>query len=151
MIYAGVTIIISLVFPRLEYHYLRAYRHGMTVAAAIAVFSSVTSGMLALTGIVLSLAFMMVQFSSIAYSPRLVVWFSRDPVVSHGMGIFSATFIYSLSALVWVDRDGSGSVPFFSTWIVILLVIASVMVLALLVQRPSTTVSPTARGISITP
>ena len=137
MIYAGVTIIISLVFPRLEYHYLRAYRHGMTVAAAIAVFSSVTSGMLALTGIVFSLAFMMVQFSSIAYSPRLVVWFSRDPVVSHGMGIFSATFIYSLSALVWVDRDGSGSVPFFSTWIVILLVIASVMVLALLVQRLS--------------
>jgi uncharacterized membrane protein len=121
----------------LEYHYLRAYRHGMTVAAAIAVFSSVTSGMLALTGIVFSLAFMMVQFSSIAYSPRLVVWFSRDPVVSHGMGIFSATFIYSLSALVWVDRDGSGSVPFFSTWIVILLVIASVMVLALLVQRLS--------------
>jgi uncharacterized membrane protein len=91
--------------------------------------------MLALTGIVFSLAFVMVQFSSIAYSPRLVLWFSRDPVISHAMGMFTATFIYSLSALGWVDRNGEGRVPFFSTWIVILLVIASVMALALLVQR----------------
>src|SRR5262249_26212681 len=60
---------------------------------------------------------------------------SRDPVISHAMGIFTATFIYSLSALGWVDRDGSGGVPFFSTWLVILLVIASVMALAFLVQR----------------
>jgi uncharacterized membrane protein len=135
MIYAGTTIVVGLIFPRLEYHYLSAYRHGMTVPVAIAVFSSIASGMLALTGIVFSLAFVMVQFSSIAYSPRLVLWFSRDPLISHGMGIFTATFIYSLSALGWVDRDGSGRVPFFSTWLVILLVIASVMILALLVQR----------------
>jgi uncharacterized membrane protein len=135
MVYAGVTIVMGLTFPRLEYRYLAGYRHGMTISAATAVFSSIASGMLALTGIVFSLAFVMVQFSSIAYSPRLVLWFSRDPVIAHGMGIFTATFIYSLSALGWVDRDGSGRVPFFSTWLVILLVIASVMVLALLVQR----------------
>ena len=76
--------------------------------------------MLALTGIVFSLAFVMVQFSSIAYSPRLALWFSRDPVISHAMGIFTSTFIYSLSALGWVDRGGSGKVPFFSTWLVII-------------------------------
>src|SRR5262245_10732779 len=135
MIYAAVAIVVSLIFPRLEYRYLASYRHGMTVSAAIAVFSSVASGMLALTGIVFSLAFVMVQFSSIAYSPRLVLWFSRDPVISHSMGMFTATFIYSLTALGWVDREGSGRVPFFSTWVVILLVIASMMILALLVQR----------------
>jgi uncharacterized membrane protein len=135
MVYAGVTIVLGLIFPRLEYHYLTGYRHGMTVATATAVFSSIASGMLALTGIVFSLAFVMVQFSSIAYSPRLVLWFSRDPVISHAMGIFTAAFIFSLSALGWVDRDGSGKVPFFSTWLVILLVIASVLALALLVQR----------------
>ena len=135
MIYAGVTLLMGFVFPRLEYHYLAGYKHGMTVASATAVFSSVASGMLALTGIIFSLAFVMVQFSSVAYSPRLVLWFSRDPVISHGMGIFTATFIFSLSALAWVDRDGTGKVPFFSTWLVILLVIASVLILALLVQR----------------
>ncbi len=135
MIYAGVTLLASVVLPRLEYHYLADFPHGMTVSSAIAIFSSVASGMLALTGIVFSLAFVMVQFSSTAYSPRLVLWFSRDPVISHGMGIFTATFIYSLAALAWVDRNGSGEVPFFSTWLVVLLVIASVLVLALLVQR----------------
>jgi uncharacterized membrane protein len=135
MFYAGATILLGLIFPRLEYRYLVGFRHGMTVAGATAVFSSIASGMLALTGIVFSLAFVMVQFSSIAYSPRLVVWFSRDPVISHGMGIFTATFIYSLVALGWVDRNGDGRVLFFSSWLVIFLVIASVMVLALLVQR----------------
>ena len=135
MIYAAVTIAAGLILPRLEYRYLANYRHGMTVSVALAVFSSIASGMLALTGIVFSLAFVMVQFSSIAYSPRLVLWFSRDPVIAHGMGIFTATFIYSLSALVWVDRNGDGRVPYFSTWLVLLLVIASVMILALLVQR----------------
>lgn len=135
MVYAAVTIAAALIFPRLEYRYLASYRHGMTITAATAVFSSVASGMLALTGIVFSLAFVMVQFSSVAYSPRLVLWMSRDPVIAHGMGIFTATFLYSLTALGWVDRDGSGRVPFFSTWLVILLVIASVVFLALLVQR----------------
>jgi uncharacterized membrane protein len=135
MVYAGVAIVVGLIFPRMEFRYLAGYRHGMTVSVATAVFSSIASGMLALTGIVFSLAFVMVQFSSIAYSPRLVLWFSRDPVISHAMGIFTAAFIFSLSALGWVDRDGSGRVPYFSTWLVLLLVIASVMALALLVQR----------------
>jgi uncharacterized membrane protein len=135
MLYAGVTIVLGLTFPRLEYHYLGAYRHGMTVSVAIAVFSSIASGMLALTGIVFSLAFVIVQFSSIAYSPRLVLWFNQDPIIAHAMGVFTATFIYSLSALGWVDRGGSGRVPFFSTWLVIILVVASVMFLGLLVQR----------------
>jgi uncharacterized membrane protein len=138
IIYTAATIVAGLVLPRLEFRYLSAFRHGMSAPVAIAVFSSVASGTLALTGIIFSLAFVMVQFSSLAYSPRLVLWFSRDPVISHGMGIFTATFIYSLSALGWVDRDGDGSVPYFSTWVVIVLVIASVMVLALLVERLAT-------------
>ena len=107
----------------------------MTVPIATALFSSIASGMLALTGIVFSLAFVMLQFSSTAYSPRLVLWLSRDPVIWHGMGIFTATFLYSIVALAWVDRGGSGRVPFLSAWLVILLLIASVMVLGLLVQR----------------
>jgi hypothetical protein len=110
IIYWVVTIAAGLVLPRLEYRYLTGFRHGMSTAVAIAVFSSVASGMLALTGIVFSLAFVMVQFSSLAYSPRLVLWFSKDPVISHGMGIFTATLVFP-SALAWVDRNGDGRVP----------------------------------------
>jgi uncharacterized membrane protein len=35
---------VGLVFPRLEYHYFAGYRHGMTVSAATAVFSTIASG-----------------------------------------------------------------------------------------------------------
>ncbi len=47
--------------------------------------------MIALTGIVFSLSFVMVQFSATAYSPRLVLWFSRDPLLAHAFGTFTAT------------------------------------------------------------
>jgi uncharacterized membrane protein len=54
------------------------------------------------TAIVFSLAFVMVQFSSTAYSRRLVLWLSRDPIIWHAMGIFTATFLFALVALGWV-------------------------------------------------
>jgi uncharacterized membrane protein len=44
------------------------------VNAAIGFYSAIASGMIALTGIVFSLTFVMVQFSATAYSPRLVLW-----------------------------------------------------------------------------
>lgn len=136
LIYSGVTILLGLVFPHLEYR-LATYDHGVTVAVAIAILSSVAQGMLALTAIVFSLAFVMVQFGSTAYSPRLILWLSRDPIIWHAMGIFTATFLYSLVALIWVDRWGDGRVPFFSGLLVLLLLIASIMVICLLVQRLS--------------
>jgi uncharacterized membrane protein len=135
MMYAVATVVLGVFSPRLEYRYLSSYHHGMTVSAATAAFSAVASGMLALTAIVFSLAFVMVQFSSSAYSPRLVLWLSRDPIIWHAMGTFTATFLFALVALGWVDRNGSGHVSFFSTWVIIVLLVASVLVLARLVQR----------------
>jgi len=67
--------------------------------------------MIALTGIVFSLTFVMVQFSATAYSPRLVLWVARDAVMSYALGVFTATFLYAITALVGVDRGGSGRVP----------------------------------------
>jgi uncharacterized membrane protein len=91
--------------------------------------------MIALTGIVFSLAFVMVQFSATAYSPRLVLWIARDPVVSHALGIFSATFLYALIMLGWVDRSASGKVPLISSWIVFGLLLASMAVFIALIER----------------
>jgi uncharacterized membrane protein len=91
--------------------------------------------MIALTGIVFSLAFVMVQFSAVAYSPRLVLWVSRDPVIWHSIGIFTATFLYAIGAMAWIDRPGSGRVPLLSGWLVILLMLASVAMFVALIQR----------------
>ena len=137
MIYVGATIVVALTLPRLEHVYLASYTHSISVTSAQAMLSSIASGMMALTGIVFSLAFVMVQFSATAYSPRLVVWLSRDPVLFHSLGVFIATFFYAIAALAWIDREGSGKVPLLSTVLVILLLIASTMLFARLIQRLS--------------
>ena len=48
------------------------------------------------------------------------------PGVFHGIGVFTATFLYAICAMAWVDRLGSGNVPFFSGWLVVGLLLASV-------------------------
>jgi uncharacterized membrane protein len=77
----------------------------------------------------------MVQFSAIAYSPRLVLLFVRNRTLFHTLGVFVATFVYSLAVLAWIDRDASGSVPMFSTLLAAMMVIVSVILFSLLVQR----------------
>src|SRR5271166_6807336 len=134
MAYTLAGVLAGLILPRLEQVYFAAYMHGMSVAAAMAFFSAVSSGMMALTGIVFAIAFVMVQFSALAYSPRLVIMFASSPALFHTLGIFFATFTYSLVALMWTDRDGSGSVPLFSTMLVIVLLIVSMLAFARLIQ-----------------
>ena len=107
----------------------------MSVSSAQAYLSAAASGMMALTGIVFAMAFVMVQFSAIAYSPRLVLWFARDRMMFHALGAFTATFVYALFTLVWVDRGGAAKVPLFSTALVGIMIIASMLMFARLMQR----------------
>jgi len=137
MLYAATSLICGFVLPRLEHAYLASYTLGVSVASAQAFFSAVASGMMALTGIVFAIAFVMVQFSAIAYSPRLVLLIARDPMLFHSLGVFIATFIYSLVALVWVDRGASGTVPPFSGWLAVGLLVLSMLLFSLLVRRLS--------------
>lgn len=135
LVYVAVTVTCALVLPRLEYAYLANFTHSLSVGSAVAVLSAVASGMIALTGVVYALAFVMVQFSAVAYSPRLVAWYGRDPFLFHSLGLFTATFIYALAGISWIDRAGNGKVPLFSTLAVIVLLVLSMMAFARLVSR----------------
>ena len=135
--YAAAAIAAGLTFPRIEGSVFPGFVSAMSVTAATAIYSGIASGMIALTGIVFSLAFVMVQYSATAYSPRLVLWIARDPVMSHALGIFTATFLYAIAALAGVDRSGSGKVPFVSLWLVVVLLLASVGMFIALIQRIS--------------
>jgi uncharacterized membrane protein len=128
-------VIVGLGFPRLETHVFHGLTSTITIPAAMAIYASIASGMLALSGVVFSLAFVMIQFSATAYSPRLVLWISRDPFMWHAVGVFTATFLYALAALSWVDRNESGKVPFISSWVVLGLLLASVAMFIGLIQR----------------
>ncbi len=134
LIYVAATIALAFTLPRVEYKFLPGLSHSMAGSSAVAIFSSIASGMIALTGIVFSLAFVMIQFSSSAYSQRLVYWFSSNPVIFHSLGLFSATFIYALASLAWVDREGSGRVPVIGTGVVFLLLTLSVLALVVLIR-----------------
>ena len=137
MVYTVASIVAGLILPRLEQAYLSGYTHGMSVGAALAFFSAVSSGMMALTGIVFAIAFVVVQFSAVAYSPRLAVEFANSPTLFHTLGVFIATFIYSLVALIWTDRGGSGTVPLFSTLLVGALVVVSMLAFTELIRSVS--------------
>ncbi|HVE23225.1 MAG TPA: DUF2254 family protein [Acidocella sp.] len=138
MVYIVAGLIVSFVLPRLEQAYFGRYMHEVSVNTAIAFFSAVSSGMMALTGIVFAIAFVVVQFSALAYSPRLVLVFTQDSKIFHTLGIFFCTFIYSLAALVWTDRNGSGNVPAFSAVLVMLLLVVSMVLFARMIQSVNT-------------
>lgn len=135
MLYVAVTVICGLVLPRLEHAFFEAYAHGTSVASAQAALSAIASGMLALSGIVFAIAFVMVQFSAVAYSPRLIIWLSHDPMLFHALGLFIATFIYAIVTIFWIDRGGNGKVPLFAIMLVVVLLIVSMLAFARMVQR----------------
>jgi uncharacterized membrane protein len=134
MVYVAISIVCGFSIPRLEHTYLPAYNTGLSVASAQAFFGAISSGMLALVGIVFSITFVMVQFSATAYSPRMVVMFTSQPSLAHTLGVFFTTFVMALSALAWTDHDGSGTVPYVSQEIVLVLVIISLLLFARLIR-----------------
>jgi uncharacterized membrane protein len=109
-----------------------------TLAVATSVLSAIASGMIAFTGIVFSMAFLMIQFGSTAYSPRLAGFFLQDRVVRHALGVFIATFLYALFALsssgVASERVGYD----LSVEVGLLAVLFSVIMFLALMQRVTT-------------
>ena len=134
LLYAVAAIILGMTVPRLEARYFPELT-GANTAGAFAVLSAIASGTLPLTGLVFSLAFVMVQFSATAYSPRLVSWLAASSVMVHSLGIFIATFLYALVALAWVDRGGNGRVPLVTVSVALGLLFVSVVFFVALVGR----------------
>lgn len=135
LLYALGALLLGSIVPRVASVLLPVLHSTITVNAAIGIYSAIASGMITLTGIVFSLTIVMVQFSATAYSPRLVLWVVRDRVMSHAIGVFTATFLYALTALAWVDRGGSGKVPLIGELVVTALLILSIIMFICLLQR----------------
>ena len=64
MVYVGASAVGGLVLPRLEHAHYASYTLNLSVASAQAYLSAVASGMMALTGVVFAMAFVMVQFGA---------------------------------------------------------------------------------------
>jgi uncharacterized membrane protein len=134
MIYTVISIIAGFVLPRIEQAYFPRYSHAMSISSALAFFSSIGSGMMALTGIVLPSPLWWFN-SVLLLTHRGSLQFANSRTQFHALGIFFASFIYSLVALSWTDRGGSGTVPYFSTVLVMALLTVSMVAFARLVPR----------------
>jgi uncharacterized membrane protein len=98
----------------------------------IAFLSSVASGMMAFTGIVFSLLFLLLQFGSTAYSPHLFPMLTRNRALTHAGGVFTGTFMYSLMALRAVGAD-EGATSDLTVWTAFVWLLGSVYMLLRLI------------------
>ncbi len=98
-----------------------------TTSAATELLSAIAAGMIAFTGFVFAIVILLVQFGSSQYSPRLLRRFMQDPVPKIAIGMFAATFVYSLFVLSGIGKpEDPGFVPDLSVTIAIALVVSSV-------------------------
>lgn len=100
----------------------------------IAFLSAVSSGMMAFTGITFSLLFVLLQFGTTAYSPRIVDILGRDPALYNAAGVFAGTFLYSLAALRGVGHAGDGRTSQAPMIVAFAWLLASMYMLVKLIQ-----------------
>jgi uncharacterized membrane protein len=134
-LYTAAALAAGLTLPRIEGRLFPGLASVVTPSEATAIYSAIASGTIALTGIVFSLVFVMVQFGATAYSPRMVPLIARDKVIPHALGVFAATFLYAIAAISGVESSTSGRVPVASLCVVIALLIATMAMLIGLIQR----------------
>lgn len=106
LIYVLAAFALGLVVPRIPV--------GFTVASGRAIDSllAVGAGIVTFIGIVYSLLFLVVQFGSTAFTPRLNL-FRDSPIVWHAFGFFTGVLVFSFTAAFSIGKDDqtSGLVP----------------------------------------
>lgn len=106
---------------------------GLDPETARTMLSAIAGGMIAFTGLVVSIAIVVVQFGAAQYTPRLVNLFRRDPRVKHSLGVFIAPAIFALVAMRKIGEAGSEVVPSLTMLVAMGLLIAAVLAFFLLV------------------
>jgi uncharacterized membrane protein len=76
---------------------------------AAALLAGVTAGLLALTGIVFALLFLVVQFAATSQSPRLHL-FRDNPLVWHALGLVVGLIVYAATCVVVTADDATTTV-----------------------------------------
>jgi uncharacterized membrane protein len=105
------------------------FAFGGTAEGARAVLSVIATSMLTFTGLVFSITMLVLQLASSQLSPRVMRTFLRDRGNQGVLGLFVATFVYTLVVLHEVrapTQAGDGFVPSLSIWVAFALLFGSV-------------------------
>ena len=118
LLYVCVAIAAGLVVPRLD---VGAQIHS---SDAVALMAGVAAGLLALTGIVFALMFLVVQFAATSQSPRLNL-FRDNPLVWHTLGLIVGVLVYAATcAMVAAGNDTTTVLVPVSVLLLVLLALA---------------------------
>lgn len=98
----------------------------VTPGAGETLAGTVAAGMLTFTGVVFSTTLVAIQLAGGQYSPRVVRVFVRSTLTHVTLGVFLATFVFALNALV-ATRDTDGGVPVYTISVLYLLVLATLV------------------------
>lgn len=108
---------------------------GVTEASAGLMLQAVASGMLAFSGLVVTVAVVVVQFGAAQYTPRLVQRFRSDPLVKHALGIFVAPAIYAIVSIGRLGSPGMDETPVLTVMTANLMLIAAIIAFFALIAR----------------
>lgn len=133
--YILLALTMGMITPRIRYGLWGQEALTLPASDAAQVLSTIASGMMALTGITFSLVFVMVQFGSSTYSPRLVAWFSRSAAIPHSVGLFVGTFLFALLSLANLHAQNDQPAPAMTVLAAFLWVFASIGALIWLIER----------------
>ena len=103
--------------------------YGGTAEGARNVLSTIAQSMLTFTGLVFTITMLVLQLASTQLSPRVMRTFLRDRANQVVLGLFVATFVYTLLVLRDVRSPIDGDDPFVpgvSIWVGFVLLLASV-------------------------
>jgi uncharacterized membrane protein len=104
--------------------------------ASRSVLGAMAGGMITFTGFVFSILLLAVQFGSSQFSPRMLRRFLRDPTTKVALGIFMATFVYSLVVLRVVGTAANEDfVPDNSIAVALLMLLLSMLMFLRLISR----------------
>ena len=129
--YVLLAILLALVLSRIDRSHPIESVDVIENSAAEQLLGAIAAGMIAFTAIVFSISLVVAQFWNTAYSFRLTQWLRQTPLMAHAFGIFSATFVYAIAALLVLGRHGSARLV-LTELASITLLLASVLVFLLL-------------------
>jgi uncharacterized membrane protein len=105
------------------------FAFGGTAEGARNVLSTIAQSMLTFTGLVFSITMLVLQLASSQLSPRVTRTFLRDRANQVVLGLFVATFVFTLVVLREVRTpvgSDAGFVPAVSVWVAFALLLTSV-------------------------
>ena len=107
--YLLAAVLLGIVIPAIDRSGTGGGLLGVTPGEAQSILESIAAGMIAFSGLVVSVAVLVVQFGAGQYSPRLVPSFRSDAVIKNALGLFVAPGVYALVAVANLGGSSQGS------------------------------------------